>query len=317
MIEACLGMLEAGDVGEYPDEVGDLVIAVAHGADGQPLGVQFAVLASVPDFPLPVTIGRQAVPHGGVEGVIVLAGGEQTGALTERFGLAVTGDLGKGAVDCGNALLEVGDQHAFGGAFEHGGGLLQFFLHLLAFGDVAGDGQQAFVAANGQRLRGKFAEAQLAALGAHRGDQVAHAALLANPLHQVFTIFRVGPDAQAEGALFGNLVEAVAGDAAETVVGLHQQAVAQTGDQQAVGRGVEGLGELLFGYLQLLLGALELADVAHHHDQCRGVVEHELTGRDETGEQAAIGAAEEHFQVAQAFVLQAQQQARADAGHAP
>src|SRR5690606_23705977 len=131
---------------EHTDEVGDLVVAVAHGADGQPFRVQLAVLAPVPDFPLPVPVGCQAVPHGGVEGVVVLAGGEQAGALPEHFGLAVTGDQGKGSVDRGDALFEVGDHHAFGGAFEDGRGLLQFFLHLLAFGDVAGDGQQAFLA---------------------------------------------------------------------------------------------------------------------------------------------------------------------------
>ena len=141
VVESRLGMLEAGDVGEYANEVGDLVVGVAHGADGQPLGVELAILALVPDLALPVAIGGKAVPHGGVEGVVVLPGGQQAGALAEGFRLAVAGDLGEGAVDGGDALFEVGDHDAFGGALEDGGGLLQFFLHLLALGDVAGDGQ--------------------------------------------------------------------------------------------------------------------------------------------------------------------------------
>ena len=77
VVEAVLGVLEGGDVGEDAYEVGDLVVAVAYGTDGQPLGIGFAVLAAVPDFALPVAVGGELVPHGGVEGAVVLAGGEQ------------------------------------------------------------------------------------------------------------------------------------------------------------------------------------------------------------------------------------------------
>ena len=117
--------------------------------------------------------------------------------------------------------------------------------------------------------------------------------------------------------MLADLVEAVAGDVAEAFVGFHQQAVPQAGDQQAVGRGMEGLGEFLLGYLQLLLGALQLADVAHHDHQRRGVVEYEGAGRNEPGEEAAVGPAKGHLQVAHAVFLQAQQQARADPRRAP
>ncbi|MCY1406596.1 hypothetical protein D9M71_218670 [compost metagenome] len=71
---------------------------------------------------------------------------------------------------------------------------------------------------------------------------------------------------------------------------------------------MEGLGELLFGYLQLLLGFLELADVTHHHHQCRRDVEHEGFGGDKAGEQLAIIAAKGHLQVADAACLQPLQQ---------
>jgi hypothetical protein len=65
VVEFGLGVLEAGDVGEHGHEVGDLALAVAHGADGQPAGVELAVLALVVDLALPVAFGGQLVPHGG------------------------------------------------------------------------------------------------------------------------------------------------------------------------------------------------------------------------------------------------------------
>ncbi|MCY1290059.1 hypothetical protein D9M68_474000 [compost metagenome] len=205
VVEARLGVLEDGDVGEHADEVGDLAGVVAHGADGQPLRVGFAAFAAVPDLTLPVALVRQLVPHGDEEGAVMLAGGEQARGLAEGFGLAVAGDLGEGAVDCGDALLGVGDQHAFGGVLEHGGGLLQFLLHHLALGDVAGDGQHADFVADEDALHRHFAEPQLLATGADRGDEVAHAALVQQALDHAQAIVGVGPDAELQGRLVGGL----------------------------------------------------------------------------------------------------------------
>ncbi|MCY1425710.1 hypothetical protein D9M71_415050 [compost metagenome] len=178
VVEPRLGVLERRDVGEHTDVVGDLLLAIAHGADGEPFGVGLAVLAAVPDLALPVPFAIQLVPHGGVEGAVVLTGGEHAGRLAEGFFLAVAGDLAESAVDRGDALFGVGDHHAFGGAFEDGGCLPQFFLHLLALGDVAGDGQHAGLAVDGKLLCGEFADAHLAALGAHGGGEVVQAALV-------------------------------------------------------------------------------------------------------------------------------------------
>ncbi|MCY1543079.1 hypothetical protein D9M68_788740 [compost metagenome] len=80
---------------------------------------------------------------------------------------------------------------------------------------------------------------------------------------------------------------------------------------------MEGFGEFLFRDLQLLLGGLELADVTHDHHQGRGVGQLEGLGGDQSGEELAVMSAKGHFQVAQAFALQAFQQGRADAGDAP
>ena len=126
VIELGLGELEAGDIGEHSHEVGDLMIAVAHGADGQPAGVELAILALVVDFALPMAFGSQLMPHGRVERAVVLPGREQAWGLSKGFDLAVAGDLAEGAIDGTDALVGIGDQYPFGGVLEHSGGQLQF-----------------------------------------------------------------------------------------------------------------------------------------------------------------------------------------------
>ncbi len=76
---------------------------------------------------------------------------------------------------------------------------------------------------------------------------------------------------------------------------------------------MEGFGEFLFGGLQLLLGFLELTDIAHHHYQRGGGVEIEWFGRDQAGEYLPVAASKGHFQVANAASLQALQKAGTDA----
>ena len=67
----------------------------------------------------------------------------------------------------------------------------------------------------------------------------------------------------------------------------------------------------------MLLGFLELTDIAHHDDQRRGRIEIEGLGGNQTGKHLAIAASKRHLQVADAAGLQALQQARPDAGDAP
>ncbi len=153
VVQFRLGVLEAGDVGEDRDEVADLPLAVAHGADGQPTGIEFTVLASIADFALPVAFGAELMPEGGVKSAVVLARGEQAWRLAEGFVFAVAGDLAEGTVDRTDVLLGIGDEHAFGRVLEYRGGQLQLFLHQVAFGDIAGNGQHAVGVADGQRSR--------------------------------------------------------------------------------------------------------------------------------------------------------------------
>ncbi|RMO12329.1 hypothetical protein ALQ47_05261 [Pseudomonas cichorii] len=150
IVQTRLGVLEAGDVGKDGDEVGDESILVAHGADRQPAGVKLAILAAVADFSLPVSFGPQLMPHGRIECAVMLARGEQAGCLAQGFLLGVAGDFAEGPVDGVDALTRIGDQHAFGGALEDCGGQVQFLLHLLAFGNVPGQGHDAFFPADEQ-----------------------------------------------------------------------------------------------------------------------------------------------------------------------
>jgi hypothetical protein len=118
--------------------------------------------------------------------------------LAEGFDFAVAGDFAEGAVDRADALLGVGDQHAFGGVLEHGGGLLQFFLHQVAFGDVAGDGQHAVVVADRQRSAGQFAQADLPVAAADMAGEVAHEAVALQQVEQALAFVEVDPDAQVQ-----------------------------------------------------------------------------------------------------------------------
>jgi len=109
----------------------------------------------------------------------------------------------------------------------------------------------------------------------------------------------------------------VTGQAAETFVDFNQQAVALAAQQQAVGRSMEGFGELLFGGLQQLLGFLELGDIAHHYHDGFNRVELEGLRGDKPGEGLAVAAQKRHFKVANTGCLDALQQLRTDARDAP
>jgi hypothetical protein len=148
-----------------------------------------------------VAFGGQLVPHGGVEGAVVLAGGEQARGLAEGFDFAVAGDFAEGAVDGADALVDVGDQHAFGGVLEHRGGQLQFFLHQVALGDVAGDGQHAVDAADRQRPGGQLAQADLPVAAADMAGEVAHEAVAVELVDQALAFVEVDPDAQVQRGL--------------------------------------------------------------------------------------------------------------------
>jgi len=199
IIEARLGQFEAGDVCKHRHKVSDQLIPVAHGADGQPTGVQFAVLSTVGNLALPMTLGRQLVPHRGVKRAVMQARGEEAGCLAEGFGFAVASDFAEGAVDGADVLPGVGDQHAFGGTLEYRRGLLQFFLHQLTFGDVAGDGQHAVFPGDRQRATGHFTHPNFTVATAYVADEITHKAISLHQFQHVFAFVEIDPDAQFQG----------------------------------------------------------------------------------------------------------------------
>jgi len=71
VVELFLRLLDQGDVAEHAHVMGGDGARVAHGADGQPLEVDFTVLALVPDFAAPEAAGDQLVPQGLVERRVV------------------------------------------------------------------------------------------------------------------------------------------------------------------------------------------------------------------------------------------------------
>ena len=144
LVFRCLAL---GDVAHGADVMTDLAIVAQHRADAQPFRVDFAVLAAIPDFPLPGTQFAQAVPQAAVEGRVVPPGLQDADLASHHiFGL-VAGDFAEGAVHPQDDSMAVGDHHAFLG-FEGRGGNPQQLFGMLAFGNIARGSIQIAPAAN-------------------------------------------------------------------------------------------------------------------------------------------------------------------------
>ena len=119
--------------------------------------------------------------------------------LAQDFTFGVTGDFAEGPVDRGNFLLGIGKDDAFGRALEHGGCLQKFFLHLMPFGNVVDDGQNAVVGADQQRVAGDFTEANLPVLVSDMAGEVAHKAVFFQDRKQFTALMGVDPQLQFQG----------------------------------------------------------------------------------------------------------------------
>ena len=118
-LELALMLLLRRDVGEKPDEVPDLAARIAHRADGEQFGEQFAALAPVPHLAIPVALLQQALPHRGMELRSVAVGFEQAGLVPEHFVPGVAGDARERLVDLDDAAAHVGHDDAFARMREH------------------------------------------------------------------------------------------------------------------------------------------------------------------------------------------------------
>src|SRR5450759_3284611 len=91
-LELLLRLHGVADVAEDTDVVGRPALLVVDGADRQPLGVDLAVLAPVPDLAPPAAGGRQGGPQVAVEGLVVAPGLQDPRVPAEHLRLGVAGD---------------------------------------------------------------------------------------------------------------------------------------------------------------------------------------------------------------------------------
>ena len=71
MLQFAFVLLEQGDIGEQRHEPLDVTLSITHGTDVLNHGVDFTVLAPVPDLATPLALFDQIVPNGGCEKIRV------------------------------------------------------------------------------------------------------------------------------------------------------------------------------------------------------------------------------------------------------
>ena len=91
--------LPLADVGQRSDIVSDVSAITADGRYGEPLGIDLAALAPVPDFALPRPVDRNVFPHRRIKRGVVAARFEQARRLADDILCVVAGDAGEGCID--------------------------------------------------------------------------------------------------------------------------------------------------------------------------------------------------------------------------
>ena len=98
-LDAGLGVFAAGRFGEQAQVLLGLALRPGDGADGEPLGVQLAVFAAVPDFTFPAAVLGHGLPHGPVKAWVVHTRTQNGRCFAGQFVQRVPGDLGERLVD--------------------------------------------------------------------------------------------------------------------------------------------------------------------------------------------------------------------------
>ena len=141
LVDALLVMLELGDVGKQIDVVAEPAMLVMYRTDVAQCRVEGAILATVPEFALPVSAGPQVRPHLAIEACIVAPRGKQAGALAGDFLAAVAGDAFERRVDGQNPAIGAGHGDALAAVAKHAGGQPQLPAQV-ALAAAAQAGQQ-------------------------------------------------------------------------------------------------------------------------------------------------------------------------------
>ncbi len=131
-----LRLFQAPDVAEQANVVGDGAGGVVNRADRRQLGIDFAVLAAVPDFAAPVSVLPDGLPHRLVEFALVSARLHDAHVLAAHLRFGAASDRFKSGIDHEDVLVGVGDDNALVRAREDRRSKALVRLLLLALGDV-------------------------------------------------------------------------------------------------------------------------------------------------------------------------------------
>ena len=121
LFQMLFNQLPLGDVHEDPDIALALAMLVLQGTDAEPGSVDLAVLAPVPDLPLPEiavfddTADLQITLH------FVVAGPEDLGPFPEHLFKTQPGDIDEGRIDLDNPKIAVGDENGLHGSRHYPG----------------------------------------------------------------------------------------------------------------------------------------------------------------------------------------------------
>ena len=117
--------------------MGDAARGVADGRDGGAFPVEFAVLFFVVEFAAPFLSRLDGSPKHPVGFRAHLAGFQDARILAQHFRQGVTGERDELGIDVFNVPGRIGNDDRGGTLFHRNGQLVEFFLHPLAFGNVA------------------------------------------------------------------------------------------------------------------------------------------------------------------------------------
>ena len=115
-------LLPFGDIRIHAHEAGGLQILITNHGDAHVVTAQVTIADLVPDVALPEPLVSEVLPHLLIEGLIVLAGFEQAGALALDFGDAVTGELAESAVGREDPALRIAHHDPLAALLEHRAG---------------------------------------------------------------------------------------------------------------------------------------------------------------------------------------------------
>ena len=129
-LDLLLSLLELGNIGEQAHVAQQLAVLIHDTGYRQPLGINFAILATIPDFALPAAFGLQAGPEVLIKPLGLHLGVQQPHVPAQGLLGGVAGDGGKGRVDQDDVAVRIGDHDGLRALVEYRLRQQQFLLLL-------------------------------------------------------------------------------------------------------------------------------------------------------------------------------------------